>query len=72
MELTGERKFGGLYGFVGNTCKIVNDSNSKLNCSLVGGGFADSGKLCPLASVDCIDYPDMGSFYSVGLLELKN
>ena len=71
FERTGERKFGGLYGFVGNTGKIVEDSDSESGSSLLGGNHFDGGVEFPLAFVDRIDYPDGKNIYSVGLLELK-
>lgn len=71
FELTGEREFGGLYGFIGNTCKIVGDSNSESKFSNVGGNFNCIGNVCPLADVNRISYPDNEFVDSVGLLELK-
>ncbi len=37
FEKTGERKFGGVYGFAGNTCIIVKDPNSESGYSINGG-----------------------------------
>ena len=71
-EKTGERQLGGLYGFAGNTRKIVKDSESSLGFSLLGGCYSDFGDRYPLAHVgydkdssSSITYLD-----GVGLLEL--
>lgn len=71
FEKTGERKFGGLYGFVGNTYKIVKDSNSETSYLLLGGAYLNVGKDCPFADIEHIDYPYKANILSVGLLELK-
>ena len=71
FERTGERKFGGLYGFVGNTSKIVEDPNSKYGYSLLGGGCYDSGSRSPLADVTHVHLTNQKRASSVGLLELK-
>lgn len=71
FELTGEREFGGLCGFVGNTCKIVEDPNSESSFSLVGGGCFNHGYSYPLGDVVHINYPFSLNNYSVGWLELK-
>lgn len=55
LEKTGERKFGGIYGFVGNTCKIVEDSNSKSGYSIVGGGFFLFGNRATLSDIHHIE-----------------
>jgi hypothetical protein len=68
FEKTGEREFGGLYGFVGNTCKIVKDSESSGGFSIVGGDYDHYG--WPLSFV----FQHMNPFSrwdnGVGLLEL--
>ena len=70
FEKTGERQLGGLYGFAGNTYKIVKDSESSSGFSLLGGGYSNDGSECPLADVVHDDDP-IGTIYSgVGLLEL--
>jgi len=71
LELTGEREFGGLYGFVGNTYKIVGDSNSRSGFSLLGGGYHQDGNIHPLAFFLYINSPYTKNYFSVGLLELK-
>lgn len=71
FEKTGERKFGGVCGFVGNTCKIVEDSNSASGYSLLGGYYNDYGGECPFAFVFHIYFPNYKNFNSVGVLELK-
>ena len=71
FERTGERKFGGLCGFVGNTGKIVEDSNSPSGYSIIGGSYEFYGELCPLAGVEHIFYPEDWKDNCVGLLELK-
>lgn len=70
FEKTGEREFGGLYGFVGNTYKIVKDSESSSGFSLVGGDYVNYGYRYPLADVKHDSYPYNGNYYGVGLLEL--
>ena len=71
FEKTGERKFGGIYGVVGNTYKIVEDSNSKSSYSLLGGNYYVYGNTYPLADVFHIGNPYNLYNASVGLLELK-
>lgn len=71
FERTGERKFGGLYGFVGNTNKIIEDPFSTSGCSLVGGNFNNDGNKFPLAVLYHIDGPYYTYNHSVGLMELK-
>ena len=70
LEKTGEREFGGLYGFVGNTCKIVQGSKSSLGFSMVGGYYNCDGDIYPLAYVQ--PYNKLYNMRSceVGLLEL--
>ena len=70
LEKTGEREFGGLYGFVGNTYKIVKDSESNADFSIVGGCYDDYGFAWPLADVVHETYPITTYDHSVGLLEL--
>ena len=70
MEKTGEREFGGLYGFVGNTCKIVKDSESNSGFSIVGGFYIRMGIGYPLANVLHDDCPNGTEACGVGLLEL--
>lgn len=71
FERTGERKFGGLYGFVGNTYKIVKNSDSDSGYSELGAYYFNTGGGIPLASVNHINYPDNANYGSVGWLELK-
>lgn len=54
FEKTGERQFGGLKGFVGNTYKIVKDSESFSRFSAVGGSFNSYGNNSML---DIYHYP---------------
>ena len=70
MEKTGEREFGGLYGFVGNTYKIVEDSESYLGSSFVGGYFNSHGNGYPLAHVEDNLVPHNTVNIGIGLLEL--
>ena len=69
LEITGKRKFGGLYGFVGNTCKIVKDSESEQKFSKLGGDCFDFHKKYPLSHVFHIYFVNMKDS-CVGLLEL--
>ena len=69
-ENTGEREFGGLYGFAGNTCKIVKNFESISGFSFVGGNYVNDGNLYPLADVTHVVYPYITEDYCVGLLEL--
>ena len=72
FEKTGERKFGGVCGFVGNTCIIVEDPNSESDYSLIGGYYGNYGDEYPLADVFHIYNPNDGRYIdSVGWLELK-
>ena len=71
VEKTGERQLGGLYGFAGNTCKIVKDSESSSGFSILGFICSDIGYICPLADVVSYSYDMFDSRdYGVGLLEL--
>lgn len=71
LERTGERKFGGLDGFVGNTCKIVKDSNSESGCSILGGNYRLSGKRYPASYCARIRHFRNLNFNSICLLELR-
>lgn len=71
LEKTGERKFGGLYGFVGNTNKLVKKSNLKNGYSLLGGTFDFRGITCPLTrALDIADSEHFCDEASIGWLEL--
>lgn len=70
FEKTGEREFGGLCGFVGNTYKEVKDSDSSSGFSLLGGEYYGYGDECPVANVYHDSNPDIPKYLSVGLLEL--
>lgn len=70
FEKTGEREFGGLYGFAGNSYKIVKDSESSSGFSLVGGNYSTFGNKYPLADVVCDIAPLETKNLGVGLLEL--
>lgn len=69
FEKTGERKFGGVCGFVGNTCLIVEDRKS--GYSLLGGYYNPYGVKHPLAYVIHFVSPFYKYNDSVGWLELK-
>ena len=70
FEKTGERQLGGLYGFAGNTYKIVRDLESTSGFSLLGGYCYSYGDGYPLADVER-DYDPYGTLsFGVGLLEL--
>ena len=71
FEKTGERKFGGVCGFVGNTCIIVEDPNSESGYSLLGGGYYYNGNFSPFADVFHLNFPYDLYDGSVGWLELK-
>ena len=70
LEKTGERQFGGLYGFAGNTRKIVSEFDID-HFSIVGGVYNRRGKDYPLAYVshDIRPYHTIDN-NCVGLLEL--
>ena len=70
FEKTGKRQLGGLYGFAGNTYKIVKDSESSSGFSLLGGSYYDSGYVYPLDVFGPDDDPINTKCHSVGLLEL--
>jgi len=70
-EKTGEREFGGLCGFVGNTYKEVKDPESRSGFSLLGGYYYDLGSKYPLAVVFHKDDPNLADNFSIGFLELK-
>lgn len=69
-EKTGERQFGGLDGFVGNTYKIVKDPDSGSGFSVLGGRYGNYGFNCPVADVFRDHDPYDRGIDSVGLLEL--
>ena len=70
LEKTGERQFGGLYGFVGNTYKVVKDSEAVSGFSNCGSSYAYTGRKIPLADVVHDSYPYLTMQYGVGLIEL--
>ena len=70
FEKTGERQLGGLYGFAGNTYKIVRDLESTSVFSLLGGTYYANGDKFPLAYVERGKNPSGTKYYGVGLLEL--
>lgn len=71
LEKTGEREFGGLCGFVGNTYKEVKDSESKPGFLSLGGSCNIKGYAWTVASVFHIFDPyHCDVVNSVGLLEL--
>lgn len=69
-EKTGERQFGGLDGFVGNTYKIVKDPDSGSGFSVLGGWCSVDGNIFPVADVFLDSFPNSRTDVSVGLLEL--
>lgn len=71
FEKTGERQFGGLYGFAGNTYKIVKDSESRSGFSALGGDGHGKGYASPLGDVACVGDRYGTKYGGVGLLELK-
>ena len=71
FEKTGEREFGGLCGFVGNTYKEVKDPESRSGFSVLGGCYDACGSVYPLADVYHRDGPYNANNYSIGFLELK-
>lgn len=70
FEKTGEREFGGLYGFVGNTYKEVKDSGTSSGFSHLGGRCMIKGHVSPVANVYRRVNPHYAGIDSVGLLEL--
>lgn len=70
IEKTGERQFAGLFGFVGNTYKIVNDSESDSGYSILGGFYYMYGYEDPLGDVSRNVDPDSSRHVCVGMLEL--
>lgn len=70
LEKTGERQLGGLYGFAGNTYKIVKDSESSSGFSILGGSYDIYGDKYPLADVAHVIDPNFTKDNGVGLLEL--
>lgn len=69
-EKTGERSFGGLFGFVGNTHKIVKDPDSPSGFSSIGGSYNNESTNHPLSEVYRWIYPSDCVNNNVGLLEL--
>lgn len=71
FETTGERMFGGLYGFVGNTCKIIGSSKERSFFWLAGGLYNQLGYNYPVSIANRISGPNYKFKNAVGLLELK-
>lgn len=71
LENTGEREFGGIYGFIGNTYKIVKNPKSCTGFSYVGGHHSEIGYHASLAYVAPVFFPNNTINLGVGLLELK-
>lgn len=71
FERTGKRRFGGLYGFVGNTGKIVKDSNSASGYSLLSSDYEDCGNDYQFSYVHHVELPGIKYFSSVAWSELK-
>ena len=71
LEKTGERKFGGLCGFAGNTCKIAKNSDWMSGYSRLGGSFNSRSGLHSLTFLGRVKLPSIRYDDSVGLLELK-
>lgn len=69
-ERTGERKFGGLYGFVGNTRKIVISEGLSAGYLSIGGMYSIPGDVYSLATVDTIDSYYVVERTSLALIEL--
>lgn len=70
FERTGEREFGGLCGFVGNTYKEVKDPEAIMGISLLGGECDQEGDESPFANVRyCCDL-GKSDYYGTGLIEL--
>lgn len=70
-EKTGERQFGGINGFVGNTCKIVKDPDSGSGFCILGGRYYDNGHEFPASGIFNYVYSYHWSIHSVVLVELK-
>ena len=70
IEKTGECQIGGLYGFAGNTYKIVKYSESSSSFSFLGGDYCSYGSRYPLADVLLVNTPYYIGVLGVGLLEL--
>lgn len=71
FEKTGEREFGGLCGFVGNTYKEVKDTESSSGFSILGGKYDSDGFMHPFVDVCYNDNPNYRVNRKVGLCELK-
>lgn len=70
FEKTGERQFGGLKGFAGNTYKIVKDSESSSGFSFLGDYYYFAGNKSPLGYVGHDFFPGRINVSGVGLVEL--
>ncbi len=71
-ERTGKREFGGVYGLIGNTIKIVEDELSKTGFSRVGGSYINEGKLWPAAQTKPVKSDNNHcSQFGVGIIELQ-
>lgn len=70
FEKTGEREFGGLCGFVGNTYKEVKDPESPSGFSILGNRYYNPGDMSPSADVERNVRPGTCIKTKVGLCEL--
>lgn len=71
LEKTGERKFGGVCGFVGNTWIIVEAPNSESGYLILGGYYDLFGNFYPFAEVFHVNGVGTLEDYCVCWLELK-
>lgn len=70
LEKTGEREFGGLYGFVGNTYKIVKDVGAYSGFSILGGGYREYGYKASFARRCYSELPGFPSKFGIAIVEL--
>ena len=71
IEKTGNRMFGGLYGMIGNTYKLVKDSDSSSGYSVVGGHYKSVGSSSPAVRIQEVDYSDSKLNLAVAIVELS-
>ena len=75
LQKTGERQFGGLYGFAGNTTKLLYPDipGAYLRLAIAGGDFRCYGYVDPLANCKTDNEPNYPDHkFAIGLLALFN
>ena len=71
-EVTGQREFGGVFGYIGNSQIIVKNQAVSTGYSYVGGSrISSNGGKCSFSYVEKVHFPNYNFYNDVPLLELK-